>query len=151
MTADPSTLPADEPEPDSGTDTADQPEIDVQRLTRIPAKFATPPAELVSQIPKGNTTLDYVGHADVTLMLIQADPTWQLDWVCRDDGTMNIVHRGNRLILEGTLTLCGVTRRCVGTCQDNKAEPEKELIGDLIRNGAMRFGFATKLWSKTDA
>ena len=25
-----------------------------------------------------------------------------------------------------------------------------ELVGDALRNGALRFGIATKLWSKTD-
>ena len=36
----------------------------------------------------------------------------------------------------------------VGTCEARKADPEKELIGDLLRNAGLRFGIGTKLWSK---
>lgn len=37
-----------------------------------------------------------------------------------------------------------------GTCEDRKFEPEKELIGDLLRNGAMRFGIGLALWAKEE-
>ncbi len=43
------------------------------------------------------------------------------------------------------LTVCGVTRPGVG---DGKTA--KELIGDAIRNAAMRFGVALDLWAKED-
>jgi hypothetical protein len=57
-----------------------------------------------------------------------------------------------RLVMWGYLTVHGVDRLCVGTCEPGKGDPEKELVGDLLRNGAMRFGIGTKLWSKaTDA
>jgi len=120
-------------------------------LSEIPAKWKQPPAELISKIPKGGTTLDYMGHADVTLALIEVDPMFGYDWLRDDTGMMLIRHVGKRLVIEGHLTVLGVTRPCVGTCQDNKMEPEKELIGDMLRNGAMRFGIATALWSKSDA
>jgi hypothetical protein len=41
------------------------------------------------------------------------------------------------------LTICGVTRLGVG---DGKNA--KEVIGDAIRNAAMRFGVALDLWAK---
>ncbi len=44
------------------------------------------------------------------------------------------------------LTICGVTRLAYGSCEAGKGDPEKELIGDMVRNGAMRFGVATALW-----
>jgi hypothetical protein len=44
----------------------------------------------------------------------------------------------------------GVSRVCVGTCSAQAFEPEKELVGDSIRNGAMRFGVALNLWAKGD-
>jgi hypothetical protein len=42
------------------------------------------------------------------------------------------------------------TKNGVGTCPVDKDEADKELVGDFLRRAAMRRGFATKLWSKTD-
>lgn len=121
------------------------------RLHAIPTKYAQPDASLISHIPKGGVQLEYVGHADITLALIDVDPGWTWAPAGRTEtGAPVIEERGNRLVMWGTLTVCGVTRECVGTCEARKADPEKELIGDLLRNGAMRFGIGTKLWSKAD-
>lgn len=96
--------------------------------------------------------IDYMGHAEVTLALIDADPLWEMAFVSDEFGLPVITKEANRLVMWGTLTVCSVTRPCVGTCDSTKPEPEKELIGDMLRNGAMRFGIGTKLWSKaTDA
>lgn len=120
-------------------------------LAEIPEKWGQPPASMITKLNRGKgVVLDYVGHADVTLILCQVDPMWTYDWNRDEYGNMAIRKSGSNLVLEGTLTVHGVTRPCVGTCQSNKGEPEKELTGDLIRNGAMRFGIATKLWSKLD-
>lgn len=105
---------------------------------------------MLAQIPKGNVKLDYMGHADCTLALIDIDPTFSYGWVTNEKGLMAIEIRGDRLIIEGWLVLHGVRREGVGTCAKSKGEPEKELIGDLLRNCAMRFGVATALWSKAD-
>jgi hypothetical protein len=43
-----------------------------------------------------------------------------------------------------------VKRPAYGSCTPGKPEAVKELIGDAIRNGAMRFGIAGGLWSKAD-
>jgi hypothetical protein len=125
---------------------------DRETLAAVPHRWAQPPDSMVSKIPKGNTLLDYVGHADVTLMLIDVDPAWEWRPAAYDPetGGPRIQIVGQRAVLWGFLTVCGVTRMCVGTCQANKGEPEKELIGDLLRNGAMRFGIATSLWSKSE-
>ena len=48
------------------------------------------------------------------------------------------------------LTVAGMTRLGVGTCSANKDDVEKELIGDALRNAAMRFGAALDLWSKSE-
>lgn len=119
-------------------------------LARIPTQWANPPAELVSTLPKGGTKLDYMGHADITLALISIDPNYEYGWLTNTDGTMLIQDKGKRLVLEGWVKVHGHTHRGVGTCESNKFEPEKELIGDLLRNCAMRFGFATSLWSKSE-
>lgn len=119
-------------------------------LLQIPAKWAIPPAELVSKLPKGGTQLDYMGHADVTLALLQIDPFFDYGWLCKEDGSMLINKMGDLYVLEGWLTVLGHTRRGVGTCEARKTEIQKELIGDLLRNISMRFGIATTLWSKAE-
>lgn len=129
-------------------------EPDPQALATIPARFAQPDPSTLATLPKGGANLLYMGHAEVTLALIDADPAWNWRPLAFDvdDGRPVIDRQGDRLVLWGYLSLCGVERLCVGTCEARKGDPEKELIGDLLRNGAMRFGIGTKLWSKaTDA
>jgi len=95
--------------------------------------------------------LDYMGHADVTLALIGSDPLWTWEpiaWTA--EGLPHIRQIGDRFVLWGRLTVHGVSRLAVGTCSTDKSDPEKELIGDLLRNGAMRFGIGTSLWSKAE-
>lgn len=128
-------------------------EVNVQqatRLSQIPAQWAIPPAELVSKLPKGGTQLDYMGHADVTLALLQIDPLFDYGWLCKEDGSMLINKMGDLYVLEGWVTVLGHTRRGIGTCEARKSEIHKELIGDLLRNCGMRFGVATTLWSKAE-
>ena len=49
------------------------------------------------------------------------------------------------------MTLLGKSMICVGSARADKADYEKELIGDLLRNGSMRYGIALNLWSKQDS
>lgn len=125
----------------------------VGALAAVPGKYATPDPSIVSTIPKGGVQLAYVGHAEITLALIDVDPCWTWEPVALDEHTGGpiIGKQGNRLVMWGYLEVLGVRRLCVGTCLENKGDPEKELIGDLLRNGAMRFGIGTKLWSKADS
>lgn len=93
-------------------------------------------------ITTGHVDLDYVGHAATTDRLLQVDPAWSWDFVATDPTT------GQPVIGEGLwikLTVCGVTRYGFG---DGKSI--KEMIGDAIRNAAMRFGVALDLWAKED-
>lgn len=95
--------------------------------------------------------LDYVGHAHVTDRLLSVDPAWSWEPVAwTDDGLPRVANEGGRLVLWIKLTVLGVTRLGVGTTQASKPEPEKELIGDALRNAAMRFGVALDLWAKGD-
>ena len=49
------------------------------------------------------------------------------------------------------LTVCGVTRLGFGDAQDKKGPNAiKEMIGDALRNAAVRFGAALDLWHKGD-
>lgn len=149
------------------------PDTVTDRLRAIPVRYATPDPATLSKLPratgpredrrKGSCAecggwhdhpaihIDYQGHADVTLALIDVDPAWSWRPVAFDaDGAPLVRPLDSRLVMWGYLSVLGVERLCVGTCDDNKGDPEKELIGDLLRNGAMRFGIATKLWSKVD-
>jgi len=118
-------------------------------LRAIPEKHAQPDASTLATLPKGNAQLSYMGHAEVTLALIDVDPCWTWEPCGREaDGSPVIIERGKRLIMWATLTVCGKTLTGCGTCDASKGEPEKELIGDFLRNASMRFGIGTKLWSK---
>ena len=87
--------------------------------------------------------LDYAGHAAVTDRLLKVDPLWSWEPFATDErGLPALDSKGNLWI---RLTVCGVTRIGVG---DGKNA--KEVIGDAIRNAAMRFGVALDLWAKED-
>jgi len=113
--------------------------------------------------PKAGTTifLDYAGHAAVTDRLIEVDPA---EWVWEpfavdEQGLPRIIRRGDCLELWIRLTIGGKTMPAVGTVsveykkdtgEELPADQDtaKELIGDAIRNGAMRFGVGLDLWRK---
>ena len=45
-------------------------------LGDILKKYAVPDPSIVSKLPKGGIQLDFVGHADITRILIEIDPLW---------------------------------------------------------------------------
>jgi hypothetical protein len=101
-------------------------------------------------ITEAHDDLDYVGHAGITDRLLSVDPTWDWKPLSVDDrGQPYIDERGGMWIL---LTVCGMTRKGYGDAvgKKNGTTAVKEIIGDGIRNAAMRFGMALDLWSKTD-
>ena len=96
--------------------------------------------------------LDYVGHAAVTDRLLTVDPWWSWEPVAfTDDGLPAFDKTGGLWI---RLTVLGVTRLGYGhAAAKPTADPgsrEKEVIGDALRNAAMRFGAALDLWHKGD-
>lgn len=93
--------------------------------------------------------LDYVGHAALTNRLLDCDPKWNWEPVAmKEDGTPSIDGHGGMWI---ELTVCGVTRLGYGNADGKKGgDAVKELIGDALRNAAMRFGAALDLWHKGD-
>lgn len=108
------------------------------------------PASQIGKLPKGGTTLDYVGHAAVCARLLDVDPAWLWEPDRTPDGRWDVAPSGTDSVLTGTLTICGVTRPCVGIAPTKSFELLKQLQSDAIRNGAMRFGVALDLWSKED-
>jgi hypothetical protein len=132
-------------------------------------------ADCGSWISERHIHLDYVGHADVTIRLLETDPEW--DWQPKatdpdpdllkaaiESGSAEIVQavisnappkferdrNGNPVGLWIKLTVGGVTRLGVGSCPSSQNDAEKVLIGDALRNAAMRFGVAVDLWAKGD-
>lgn len=93
--------------------------------------------------------LDYVGHAALTDRLLDADPLWSWEPMATvEDGSPRFDGVGGLWI---KLTVCGVTRLGYGHAGDKKGgDAVKEIIGDALRNAAMRFGAALDLWHKGD-
>jgi hypothetical protein len=50
----------------------------------------------------------------------------------------------------GELTLLGQARLGVGSVRADKVDLDKELVGDFLRNAAMRFGICLSLWTKQE-
>lgn len=97
------------------------------------------------------THLDYVGHADLTKRLLDLDPGWYWEPMGRNPNGTPVIETGSSTAAMWiNLTVNGVTRIGVGTAQRSKDEVLKELIGDALRNAAMRFGIALDLWAKGD-
>jgi len=93
--------------------------------------------------------LDYVGHAALTDRLLDCDPSWNWEPVAvTEHGTPMTDENGGMWI---RLTVCGVTRLGYGHPDGKRGgDAIKELIGDALRNAAMRFGAALDLWHKGD-
>lgn len=97
--------------------------------------------------------LDYVGHAEVTRRFLEVDPTWQWEPVATDDNGLPMLDhddRGNPVGLWIRLTVLGVTRLGYGSVPPGQADAVKVLIGDALRNAALRFGVALDMWVKND-
>jgi hypothetical protein len=89
--------------------------------------------------------VDYVGHAHVTERLLDADPNWSWEPLALSgQGLPQIDDSGGLWI---RLTIGGKTMLGYGDAPGKRAAV-KELIGDAIRNAAMRFGVALDLWKK---
>lgn len=96
--------------------------------------------------------LDYVGHAAITLRLLEADPLWSWEPMAVTPEGLPAFDKDGCLWIK--LTVGGVTRIGFGSAVA-KANQEvgarvKEVIGDALRNGSMRFGAALELWHKGD-
>jgi len=124
--------------------------VNQEKLQKLREPF---PPEAISQLPKGGTSLSYVGHANITDRILNVDPLWYWEPFALDERgfpAMDYDAQDKPVGLWIRLTICGVTRIGYGTCEARKNEPIKELIGDALRNAAMRFGMALELWSKAE-
>lgn len=108
------------------------------------------PKGLIGKRPQGGKALDYVGHAAVTDRLLTVDPSWSWEPVALTPAGLPLFDALGGLWIR--LTVCGVTRFGYGEAlgKEVNAQTVKEVIGDAIKNAAMRFGVALDLWSKED-
>lgn len=94
--------------------------------------------------------LDYVGHAALTDRLLDVDPEWSWQPLAYSPEGLPLFDASGGLW--GKLTVCGVTRMGYGNAEGKEymdiGAREKEVIGDFLRNAAMRFGAALELWHK---
>lgn len=96
--------------------------------------------------------LDYVGHAAATHLILEADDRWNWEPLAlTEEGLPRFDANGGLWI---RLTVDGITRLGYGNADKKNfgdaGAREKEVIGDALRNAAMRFGLALELWSKAD-
>ena len=124
---------------------------DREALRQLLAEWASPPAEMIDVIPKGGVELKYLGHAATTRALLECDPLWWWEPMAFDvDGLPRLVtdDQGRTVGLWIYLHVCGVRRPGYGSCLPGKSDAVKELIGDALRNAAMRFGVGINLGGK---
>lgn len=136
-------------------------------LQDILERYGSPDPALLSQLPKKNkdgstTFLSYIGHADITKILIEIDPMWSWEPVEWFEGRPRIhIHeavftfrdgqekRTRIAVMWGYLTVLGKRVACVGSAPADKEDCDKELYGDALRNGSMRLGIGIDLWAKS--
>jgi len=96
--------------------------------------------------------LDYVGHAALTDRLLDADPLWSWEPLAYNEFGLPAFDGSGGLWIK--LTVCGHSRIGYGHAPASSFKEigsrEKEVIGDALRNAAMRFGAALDLWHKGD-
>lgn len=98
---------------------------------------------------KNAVHLDYVGHAALTDRLLDTDPHWTWEPVSFTQDGLPAFDQNKGLWIK--LTVLGVTRLGYGSADDKTGgDAVKEIIGDALRNAAMRFGAALDLWHKGD-
>jgi hypothetical protein len=121
------------------------------KLEEIIGKYGVPDPKLVGKLPRGGSFLDFVGHADITKMLIEVDPEWTWEPVAFDSNGLPAYRVENGMAhMAGWMTVLGVRRLGIGSVMANKPDLFKELASDYLRNAAMRYGFCLSLWTKQE-
>jgi hypothetical protein len=145
----------------TGLDLMRQPFL-AHQISKLPKPTAN--KEIMDKLPKGNCSvcggyhatskvnhLDYVGHAALTDRLLDCDPLWSWEPVAFKDGLPAFDATGGLWI---RLTVCGRSMlgygHAAGSQYKDIGAREKEVIGDGLRNAAMRMGAALELWHKGD-
>lgn len=94
--------------------------------------------------------IDFVGHAALTDRLLDADPFWYWEPISFTEKGLPAFDDTGGLWIR--LFICGHSRIGYGNAEPSQYKEvgsrEKEVIGDALRNAAMRFGAALELWHK---
>ena len=105
------------------------------------------PDNQISYLPKGGVKLAYVGHAALTDRLLDTVPMWSWEPLAMSPHGLPVMDDLGGMWIK--LTVCGVTRLGYGHAGTKTGgDAIKEVIGDALRNAAMRFGAALDLWHK---
>jgi hypothetical protein len=105
------------------------------------------PDHQISYLPKAGIKLAYVGHAALTDRLLDADLHWSWEPLSMASNGLPMMDDLGGMWIK--LTVCGVTRLGYGHAGAKiGGDAIKEVIGDALRNAAMRFGAALELWHK---
>lgn len=114
------------------------------------------PKSQVGMLPRTSKRpeLEYVGHGAITARLLDVDPHWTWEPMGYGPDGSPAVDRdaqGHPIGLWIKLTVLGVTRPGYGDCESGQFSAMKVLVGDALRNAAMRFGLALDLWVRGQA
>jgi len=121
------------------------------KLEEVLGKYGVPDPKIVGKLPRGGGSLDFVGHADVTKMLLEISAEWTWEPVAFDNDGLPAYRVENGMAhMAGWMTIHGVRRLGIGSVQASKPDLLKELASDFIRNAAMRFGVCLALWTKQE-
>jgi hypothetical protein len=121
------------------------------KLEEVLGKYGVPDPKIVGKLPRGGGSLDFVGHADVTKMLLEISAEWTWEPVAFDNDGLPAYRVENGMAhMAGWMTIHGVRRLGIGSVQASKPDLLKELVSDFIRNAAMRFGVCLALWTKQE-
>jgi hypothetical protein len=133
------------------------------QISKLPKPTAAQTKEVKEDFKKGHRCkvcgswhhpdvvhLDYVGHAALTDRLLDVDPHWSWEPVAFNDAGLPAFDPTGGLWIR--LTVAGISRlgygHAAGKPHADPGSREKEVIGDALRNAAMRFGAALDLWHK---
>ena len=122
-------------------------------LRRLGEEWWDPPAELIDTLPKGGVQLRYLSHIWVRKALQDADPDWYWEPMGYDSDGQPVIERdsqGNPVGFWIWLHLLGTKMPGYGSVEPGKRDAVKELIGDSLRNAAMRL-IGGQLWVKEAA
>jgi hypothetical protein len=125
-------------------------ELDTALLRAVLEQYAVPDPSIVGTINRSGINLAYVSHAEITRILIEIDPNWSWEPIEWQNGRPAVHTINDMATMWGKLTLLGKSMIGCGTAKSNKPDLDKELIGDFLRNAAMRFGISLSLWSKQE-
>ena len=121
-----------------------------QQLLQVLTQYAVPDPRIVGKLPRGGINLDFVGHADITKILIEVDPLWRWVPIAWNEGRPAIHIENGMATMWAELTVLGHSRLGVGSVRADKPDLDKELVSDFLRNAAMRFGICLNLWTKQE-